>query len=577
MAGLPPGFVKDTPTQNGLPPGFVKDARVPVGRQGDNAGPVNAFAYGVTGGQVPFGNVISSGIGAAYAKGSDLLRKDKLFEDQSLGDLYNQAQADTRATQEANPGLTTAGNIVGALSTLPAAFTKPLAGATGARGIINNAPTQIGNFVGSSTLKASPGAGLATRTTKGAVNAAVRGVKGAAVAAPTAFAYGAGDAEPGRRFEAGSDSARIAAYTSGGIALGLPVAGAALGLVAPKIDEGLKDVAILAKKYGIPLSFDQISSSRALKNAQKVSQELPFSGQEKFRDSQLRAWNKGILKTVGLDADKFTKINMDKAFTQVGHEFDTLAKGKTFQFDDAFSRRLDDIRQEAMSTSNRDAIANFEDAVSKALKEAGPLGEISGEKLGKLRSSINRLARKASNIDTQSLLHDLENAVIDVMTEGDDLAKSAFSLTKQKYKNLLAIEPLASKAKAGNISPSQLNNRVSQIYGRAHTRGKAGEIGDLAQIGFELLPELGGSDTTQKALYTAGVVAALGGGGIANPAVGLPAIALSSAGMAANRGVQAGLNRNQKLIDRALSLDDVLKLAPNEAKKLSARNIAKTK
>lgn len=540
--------------------------------QGDDAGAGKAFAYGVTGGQVPFGNVMSSGVGAVIAKAASPFTGDE----RTIRELYDQAQADTKATQEANPGATLAGNVAGALSTLPAAFAKPMAGLTGIRGVANNAPSQIGNFVGSATLKAMPGSGLASKATAGAVNAVVRGAKGAAVAAPAAFAYGAGDADPGRRIEAGSEAARTAAYIGGGLAAGLPIAGAAIGAAAPKIDNGLHDVAKLARKYEIPLSFDQVSSSRALKNMQKVSQELPFSGQEKFRDSQLKAWNKALFKTVGLDADKFTKINMDKAFTQVGHEFDTLAKGKTFQFDDAFARRLDDIRQEAASTANRDAIGNFEDAVAKALKEAGPMGEITGEKLGKLRATTNRMARKASNIDTQNLLHDLENAIIDVMTEGDDLAKGAFSATKQKYKNLIVLEPLASKAKGGNISPSQLNNRVSQVYGRAHTRGKAGEIGDLAQIGFEILPELGGSDTVQKGLYAMGGLGAAGGV-IANPVVGVPAALTAAAGLGINRAAQSGLNRNQKMIDKALSLSDILRLPPSQAKNIRVKDIVKTK
>jgi hypothetical protein len=431
----------------------------------------------------------------------------------------------------------------------------------GIRGTINAIPqglSAVGNFVRGS--KVAKDAGILAKSG----NLALQSLKGAAVAAPSAGIYAAGEADAGQRGEAFKSGAGLGAAIGGA----LPVAGAALGAGAaaaiPKVDEGLRDVAALARKYNIPLSFDQISGSRALKNMQKVSQELPFSGQENFRDAQLRAWNKEVLKRVGLDADKFTKINMDKAFVQVGHEFDSLAKGKTFQFDDAFSRSLDDIRQQAASTANRDAIANFEDAVAKALKEADPMGSISGEKLGKLRSQINQMARKASNIDTQSLLHDLENAVIDVMTEGDDLAKGALSAAKQKYKNLIVLEPLAAKAKAGNISPSQLNNRVSQVYGRAHTRGQAGEIGELAQIGYELLPELGGSDTTQKLLYAIGA----GGGALANAPV-------TAAGLAANRAIQSGLNRNQTLIDKALTLDDVLRLRPAEAKKLLSGNIAK--
>jgi hypothetical protein len=532
----------------------IKKAVAPVSREtpqgdisGDGGSPLQAFAYGLSGGQIPFGNVATSGIGAGIAKAAG--------DPRSLLELYQQAQADTKATQEDNPNATFLGNMAGVGSTLPAAFTKGIAGSKvateGLRGLVNKIP-QIGNFVGRSEVAAAPTAGLLTKAAAGTANAALRGIKGAVVAAPTAFAYGAGDAEPGKRIEGGIQAARTVAPIAGGIAAGVPLAGAALGAAAPKIDEGLRDVATLARKYKIPLSFDQISSSRALKNAQKVSQELPFSGQSGFRSKQLSAWNKAILKTVGLDADKFTKKNLDKAFTQVGKEFDDLGKGKTFVFDDNFSRTLDSIRQDASATATKDAIDNFNNVVEKrVLPNADSAGNISGEKLGKIRSEINRLARKASNIDTKELLHDLENAVIDVMTAGDDAANGALSSAKQKYKNLIVIEPLAAKGKGGNISPSLLNNRVSKVYGRSHTRGNAGEIGDLAQIGHELLPELGGSDTLQKSLYAAGGLGAAGGV-IANPAVGLPAVAAATTGVGVNRALQSGLNRNQKLIDRAL-------------------------
>lgn len=392
-------------------------------------------------------------------------------------------------------------------------------------------------------------------------NVAARVAKGAAAGAASGGLYGAGTGDEGSRLDSAKRGAVVGAVVGGAI----PAAGAALGSVSskavPRIDEGLRDVGLLAQKYKIPVSFDQLSSSNAVKNVQKVSQELPFSGQDSFRDKQLSAFNRALLNTVGVDADKVTKSTMDKAFLNVGKEFDDLGKGKTFQLDDAFSRRLDDIRQEAQSISTRDAVANFENEAAKLLSEADPTGAISGEKLGMLRSRINRLARKSNNPDTQDLLHDLENVIIDTMTAGDDAVSGAFSRTKQKYKNLLVIEPLAAKGKGGNISPALLNNRVSKIYGRAHTTGNAGEIGDLAQIGHELLPELGGSDTTQKMITAAGMKAMATGAAIKS----LP---ITAAGLAVNRAAQSGLNRNQKLISKALSPKEFKNLSKAEQKKL---------
>lgn len=519
--------------------------------QGQDAGAGYAFGEGLAG-AVPFGNVITSGMAAL---GTAALSPDVGFKD--IPELYNEAQANTKATAEAHPGASLAGNLTGVAASLPAFASKAIIGqipTQGVRGAINAIPKAAAitrDFVRGGEI--AKDASLLSKTGQ----LGVRSLKGAAVAAPTGALYGAGNADAGDRLHgAATGAASMAALGAAG-PLAAAGGSAALNAVAPKINEGLRDVAALAQKYKIPVSLDQISSSRALKNVQKVSQELPFSGQEGFRDKQMSAFNRALLNTVGVDADKITKMNMDKAFINVGKEFDDLGKGKTFQLDDAFSRRLDDVRQEAQSISTKDAVSNFENEVANILKEAGPTGSISGEKLGTLRARVNRLARKSNNPDTQDLLHDLENAIVDTMTAGDDAVSGAFSKTKQKYKNLLVLEPLAAKAKAGNISPSLLNNRVSKIYGRSHTTGNAGEIGDLAQIGHELLPELGGSDTTQKLLYATGST----GAAIANPAA-------TATGLGANRLFQEGINRNQKLIGKMLTPKEISKLPPKEAAKL---------
>jgi hypothetical protein len=362
-------------------------------------------------------------------------------------------------------------------------------------------------------------------------------------------ALGAGGEAVSGAVKAGATAAKTVADKAGDVASAL----------TPQVNEGLRDTAIMARKYNIPLSYDQITDSKAIKNAQKVSQELPLSGQAAFREKQLSAWNRQVLKTVGIDGDKFTKANMDKAFNDVGSEFDSFGKGQTYNLNHGFLEDINKIRSDAASTASKDSIGNFDATVKKVQENADAEGNIPGQKLNALRSQINALARKASNPDTQTLLHDLENSIIDTITTNDPKQAAALSAAKQKYKNLLVIEPLAAKAKAGNISPALLNDRVFRVYGRSHVRGSAGEIGDLAQIGHELLPELGGSDTVQKSIYANAfstlTAAGSGAGYVAGGPAGVAAanIPLATAS-GVNRALQSGLNRNQGLIDKALGI-----------------------
>lgn len=322
--------------------------------------------------------------------------------------------------------------------------------------------------------------------------------------------------------------------------------------VTPAVDEGLAETVKLAKQYKIPVSLDQVSGSTALKNVQKVSQELPFSGQKAFREKQLSAWNAQILKSVGSVGNKFTPAIMDNAFTRVGKMFDDFGRNKVFDLKENFEPQVQKILDDASQTSSADSVNNFQNAVAKIRDNAkGANGAITGEKLNAQRAEVNRLARKTENPETKSLLRDLENAIIETMAPEGSAANKSLQDAKYKYKNLLVIEPLTQKAKAGNISPSQLSTRVAKIYDRAYTRGKAGDLGNLAKIGQDLLPELGGSDTMQKQVY-AGALGALGVGGYLAPvATGLAALkALPALGL--NRAYQAGFNRNPALIDEAL-------------------------
>jgi len=444
---------------------------------------------------------------------------------QSIPSAYRAGQALSKEQlgnqQEQRPITSLASQIGGGLVTGgAAASTKPGA--------------MVANSLGSGMGKGGP---LAQRALRLLAKTGIGGVTGAA----SGGLYGAGAADAGERINAAKSGAAI----GGAIGAAVPAAGAALGAgvgaVLPKADEGLLEVGKLAQKYKIPVSVDELTSSRAVKNVQKISQELPLSGQAKFRDKQMEAFNRAITKSFGVDANRITPEVMDKAFKQVGAEFDNLGKGKTFVLDNNFSDNVAAILDDAAINSTDDAVKNFKKGLDRVYKNANPDGTISGEKLSFLRSNINGLARKANNPDTVELLKDLENAVIDVMTAGDDVAKEALSQAKYKYKNLLAIEPLAQKAKGGNISPTQLANRVSRIYGRQYTRGKAGELGDLARIGSELLPELGGSDTAQKLGYMAGTIGA-----------GALDMGATAAGLGINRAGQALINRNPALVNKMI-------------------------
>ena len=310
----------------------------------------------------------------------------------------------------------------------------------------------------------------------------------------------------------------------------------------PKASDEMIDVGRLAQKYDIPVSVTEITGSPALINVQKLSKEFPLSGENAFRAKQMTKFNKAIFETVGEDAHKFTPMAMDKAFTNVGRKFENFGKGKTFTFDDDFIRGLSTVKDEVRSSFGKDVADDFWNEARKLLGQSDDMRGIKGEVLNKERSRINRLARKAEPSRADAY-RDLENYIIEKMSASPEATKELIK-AKGEYKNLLVIEPLAAKAKGGNINPTLLSNRVSKIYGRSFVRGKAGKIGELARIGSELLNIPGGSDTAQKFL-TGGALVGSAFEPVTAATVVAPAISV-------NRAYQNLINRNPSIVRELL-------------------------
>lgn len=460
---------------------------------------------------------LMAGAGAGLLKGLDLIGlAPQATQGKSFNELYSAGQksmdASNREAYQANPKSYIAGGIGGALLTgIGTGLTRGGAALTNSLRT-GSLPTRIG--------------------------------KGVAAGAASGALYGATGAEQGKRLEGAGQGAVLGGLVGGAA----PAVGAAvksgINKLAPVADEGLREVGKLAQKYNIPLSLDQITGSRALKNVQKISQEIPLSGQQAFREKQMLAFNKALFKTVGIEADRFTPEVMESAFKKVGGEFDALTKGKNFNIGGSFIDDLATTADDVASTYGKDAAEIFQRESQKVISDFSAGDNIAGELISRQRARINAMARKATDPNIKGALMDLENAIVDGITGGDKAAQAMLTAAKQRYKNLMVLEPIANKAKSGFISPSLLNNRVSQVYRRAHTIGKSGEIGDLARIGNQLLPELGGSDTAQKMAYIgAGVTSGI------NPAT-IPAIVGT---VGANRAFQSGINRNQSIIAGALN------------------------
>lgn len=225
---------------------------------------LEATGIALSGGQLPFGNVITSRIAAEAT--APFLKQDGEGWRDAASRLYDEAQAYTKATQEAHPTATTIGNVAGILSTLPAAFSKPVTGggiiATPAKGLKG-----VSDFT-TKMVSATPfkGSGIASK----AGNIAARSAGGAAVSAPIGGLYAAGDADAGQR----GDAFLKGAGTSAVIGATLPVAGAVLAPVISKAEESIAKKVIQSRLKGVPVA-DDIANSALDKVIQRLKADYP--------------------------------------------------------------------------------------------------------------------------------------------------------------------------------------------------------------------------------------------------------------------------------------------------------------
>lgn len=325
--------------------------------------------------------------------------------------------------------------------------------------------------------------------------------------------------------------------------------------ILPEVTKNAGEYLALAKKYDVPLALDDLTDSSFYKTLVSEGQNLPFSGSANRVGNQVEKINDGIAKSIGLEVgERFTPENMDKAFTKAGENFNKLTEGKEFPINPDALQSLSEIEDVVDKGGYGSQGRELFDKYKNDIIDSSSNGTLSGDRLSKLRAQYNGISRKSSNVDAKALSKDFENFLIDMIGEDapDELRKAKYT-----YKNLIAIEPLAQKAqKDGLISPALLQNRVSKVYGRDFTRGRAGELGDLAKLGQIVKETVPNSGTSQRQLakniLTGNAIASIPSFAVAGPIGVLGQAALTGAGIVANRAIQ-NKNFDQKLIENLVN------------------------
>ena len=404
---------------------------------------------------------------------------------------------------------------------------------------VTSTALEIGAGLGSGIGAAKTGAGQALGALARRGGLAGRIGAGALAGETAQRAYEAGTSELGQEGKIlGKQGVSLGGILGGAI----PAVGAVKRQVgkaiSPRIEKSAEDLVLLAKKYNIPLGADDLTDNKFYQHLIQKGGSLPFSGAASNAENQLSSFTKAVARSVGLDdVKRLGAKEMDEAFDQVGKRFDDLTKGKTFSVNDDVLDSISSIQEGVGGGAygeggERLFNKHLNDLFARLKNDA-----LDGDDLVALRNKFARISRKGTNPEAKTLAKDFENVLVDMI--GED-APEALRKAKYQYKNLIAIEPLAAKNQAtGIISPAQLTNRVRQVYGRQFTRGKAGELGDLARIGQQIKQKVPDSGTAAGNIILGGLTGGSVPLAFISPVAAGAQLGTAGLGMLANRALQA--------------------------------------
>jgi hypothetical protein len=334
--------------------------------------------------------------------------------------------------------------------------------------------------------------------------------------------------------------------TTGGSRAENTVKGAALGAVGQGVASGLgrlakggkdslepavRELALKAESYGIPVSLAQLSNSRFVRGLKSVVDKLPFSGSAKLNDAQQRAFNRAVGRTFGADSDRITTDVAAAAKKRLGNEFTALSARSSVKFDTGLLDDLAKIQDDAAKTGTADNARAVSNVVDELLDKSKN-GVIPGPAYRQMDSRIGKLIKTTTDGDKRHYLGQVRDAVRDAMERSVPASEAkAWKAARGKYRNMKTVEDLMEKAVDGNLSPALLL-QVVRSANKDLAYGGGGELADLARIGQRFLKDpIPNSGTPERLMALGG----LGGVGMIEPT------ALATM-LATGRGVGSALN-----------------------------------
>lgn len=309
---------------------------------------------------------------------------------------------------------------------------------------------------------------------------------------------------------------------------------AAVEAATPRLSPRSMELVGKATDAGVPINFHQLSDNKFMKIIGETAENVPMAGGGSLRAKRREAFNLALAKQMDPETDitvlddiSFKQLQ-DAAGERIG-EISSKYQVPVTEFGNLMG--LDRVRRGTPDTQA--VVKAWADDLKRIADENG--GIVPGDTLRKLRTEIQAQARemRANKGDVAATLDDVVHRMDDALANvAADTDVAALTDARRRYAISKVLEPLVARHPDGNFAPSALKNIMAQKSGgkqRRMARGEAGDLGEYARIGNELLKELPSSGTAERNLVYGGVGAGAGAGAAFAEPLSAAAIYLGSA------------------------------------------------
>lgn len=347
--------------------------------------------------------------------------------------------------------------------------------------------------------------------------------------------------QPGSQLAAGVVGGATEGYTDSAIAgtaasLATPLAIAgmrrSLTPIGNRLSEQEQRLIAAAQQENIPLTPAQATGNPTLRTAEATMATLPLSSgpMERTFRGQRQAFNRAVLDRAGIQANEASPDTLNRAFTQIGQEFETLSAQTTLNVDRQFAQDIADVTQRygrRLDGNVAGVFRSYVEDIYPALQQAAQPGarpQIPGDIYKNIREDLGRSIRGANqNPALQSALGGIQNALDDAVERSSSGAlRDAWQDVRRRYSALMTVDRAmqggtqADRA-MGNIPYGGLKQAVQQSDQRGFSRGR-GQLNELARIGEYLSNKVPDSGTVPRGqmanLLTGGALFSAGTAGM---------------------------------------------------------------